>query len=197
MERRKFVIGLGSLAAGGAAAMGSGAFSMATVQRDVTVQTTGDANAVVGLYPIEGGTGDNNTNTDGSDGDYAEISNRTLEVTLDELNKDADFTFQDVFTIVNEGTETVNLDRINESGWWESNAFNVLIAEELDSYQDDVGREVFDENFDQSSNPATENTAGLEPGDSIVIGFGFWGEDGVGSWDDDDVPETLTFNLGG
>ena len=33
MDRRKFVIGVGSLAAGGAAAMGTGAFSAASMNR--------------------------------------------------------------------------------------------------------------------------------------------------------------------
>ena len=42
MKRRKFLIGAGSLAAGSAAAMGTGAYSYAEADRTVTVDTTGD-----------------------------------------------------------------------------------------------------------------------------------------------------------
>ncbi|WP_133412119.1 hypothetical protein [Halalkaliarchaeum desulfuricum] len=51
MERRKFVIGMGSLAAGGAAAMGSGAFSAAEVERAVNVEITDDSVSLLGLEP--------------------------------------------------------------------------------------------------------------------------------------------------
>jgi len=42
MDRRKFLIGAGSLAAGGAAAMGSGAFTQATATRQVDVNVVND-----------------------------------------------------------------------------------------------------------------------------------------------------------
>jgi hypothetical protein len=38
MQRRKFVVGLGSLAAGGAATVGTGAFSKSSSERDATIQ---------------------------------------------------------------------------------------------------------------------------------------------------------------
>ncbi|MDR5673202.1 hypothetical protein RH858_08575 [Halalkaliarchaeum sp. AArc-GB] len=60
MERRKFVIGMGSLAAGGAAAMGSGAFSTVEADRTVSVSTANDADAYLGL------TGDDDYVTDDS-----------------------------------------------------------------------------------------------------------------------------------
>ena len=52
MERRKFVIGLGSLAAGGAAATGTGAFSAAQITgRDADIEVSGDAGSLVALVP--------------------------------------------------------------------------------------------------------------------------------------------------
>jgi len=52
MERRKFVIGLGSLAAGGAAATGTGAFSAAQVSgRDANISVAGDDSALLQLIP--------------------------------------------------------------------------------------------------------------------------------------------------
>jgi hypothetical protein len=49
MERRKFVIGMGSLAAGGAAATGTGAFTAATVSRDAEISVANDANGYLQL----------------------------------------------------------------------------------------------------------------------------------------------------
>ena len=42
MQRRKFVVGLGSLAAGGAAAMGTGAFSGEVSERNTIISSAGD-----------------------------------------------------------------------------------------------------------------------------------------------------------
>ncbi|MGQ3329587.1 hypothetical protein [Halorubrum sp. FL23] len=49
MDRRKFVIGLGSLAAGGAAATGTGAFTSAVVPRSADVTVQNDSNAYLQL----------------------------------------------------------------------------------------------------------------------------------------------------
>ncbi|WP_157884761.1 hypothetical protein [Halorubrum aethiopicum] len=49
MERRKFVIGVGSLAAGGAAATGTGAFTSAVVPRSADVTVQNDSNAYLQL----------------------------------------------------------------------------------------------------------------------------------------------------
>jgi hypothetical protein len=49
MDRRKFLIGLGSLAAGGAAASSTGAFTAARLGRDADLNVTSDANALIQL----------------------------------------------------------------------------------------------------------------------------------------------------
>ncbi len=49
MDRRKFLIGMGSLAAGGAAASGTGAFSAARLSRGASVGITNDSNAYIQL----------------------------------------------------------------------------------------------------------------------------------------------------
>ncbi|PSQ36242.1 hypothetical protein BRD08_05240, partial [Halobacteriales archaeon SW_10_66_29] len=53
MQRRKFLLGIGSAAAGGSALLGSGAFSRVESQRDVTIQVAEDPNAYLGLKPLE------------------------------------------------------------------------------------------------------------------------------------------------
>lgn len=49
MERRKFVIGLGSLAAGSAAATGTGAFSAMSATRGASINVVNDANGLIAL----------------------------------------------------------------------------------------------------------------------------------------------------
>jgi hypothetical protein len=52
MDRRKFVIGVGSLAAGGAAAMGTGAFSAAQISgREADIAVSSDDSALIQLIP--------------------------------------------------------------------------------------------------------------------------------------------------
>ena len=52
MERRKFVIGLGALATGSAAAVGTGAFSAALIDdRDANITVSADGDALVALVP--------------------------------------------------------------------------------------------------------------------------------------------------
>jgi hypothetical protein len=53
MERRKFLIGTGALAAGGAAALGSGAFSKVEAQRQVSIQVATDRNAYLGFKSMD------------------------------------------------------------------------------------------------------------------------------------------------
>ena len=51
MQRRKFLIGMGSMAAGGAAAVGTGAVDTISTDRDLAVDVAGDASAYLGLDP--------------------------------------------------------------------------------------------------------------------------------------------------
>jgi len=52
MERRKFVVGLGALAAGSSAAMGTGAFTqMQTDGRDASIAVTNDSDGLIALVP--------------------------------------------------------------------------------------------------------------------------------------------------
>ena len=49
MQRRKFVLGMGSLTAGGAAAIGSGAFQTVEAERQVKVELADDVRAYLGI----------------------------------------------------------------------------------------------------------------------------------------------------
>ncbi len=105
MRRRKYLLGLGSLAAGGAAAMGTGAFTSVEADRTVNVKVAGDAEAYLGLQQTS------NPNSQ----DY--IHKDSGEITLALANSDnggsgfnqrATTWIDDVLQVRNQGTQTIN-----------------------------------------------------------------------------------------
>ncbi|MFB6112801.1 MAG: hypothetical protein ABEJ58_01705 [Halodesulfurarchaeum sp.] len=106
MQRRKFLIGMGSVAAGSAAAMGTGAFSSVRAERTVSVSVADDSNALLRLTTA--GTGPNSQ--------YAEVSNGEVSINLDNsdtgnggsgLNLESETNILDIFRIQNQGTQPV------------------------------------------------------------------------------------------
>ncbi|MFC7096469.1 hypothetical protein [Halobaculum marinum] len=104
MQRRKFLAGVGSLAAGTAAAMGTGAFSIVSASRSLNVNVAGDRQAYLGLDP--------------SISQYASInSSGQMELEFDGsngqngagLNDEANSLFQNVFKITNNGSDSINV----------------------------------------------------------------------------------------
>ena len=105
MRRRKMLAALGSVAAGGATAVGTGAFTSVSADRDVSVAVAGDADAFLALTP-----------SDGPNGAYASLDDGELVVRLDGsddtpagagVNDDAVTRLTDVFRIENRGTQEV------------------------------------------------------------------------------------------
>ncbi|WP_144799610.1 hypothetical protein [Halorubrum depositum] len=100
-NRRKFIAGLGALATGSAAAVGTGAFTTARVDRSISVDVAGDNAAYLGLDP--------------SISEYAVQQNKKMQLVFDGsngqngdgLNPDSDTGFHNVFRIVNNGTNTI------------------------------------------------------------------------------------------
>ena len=113
MERRKFLIGVGSTAVGTSALVGSGAFSSATVEdRGVDVNVADDASAYLALRATS---------------PYANDGGRQLQLDFSDngrgkgVNEDSTFTFEDVFQVRNQGTETVDI-------WIEEDNANIDIS---------------------------------------------------------------------
>ncbi|WP_049984340.1 hypothetical protein [Halorubrum sp. BV1] len=102
-NRRSVLIGLGGLVAGGGAILSTGAFDTVEAERTVSVETTGDANALLGLTPVD------------DDGPYVDDSGETIEITLgsgeDEngLNRNAVTTFDELVTIANNSEQDVDV----------------------------------------------------------------------------------------
>lgn len=113
VNRRKFLIGLGALTAGSAAAMGTGAFEGAYVhgERSLELDVTNDSNAYLSLidtspyaeYETIGGGWENGS--------------QKLRVVIDRLNPDADTRLDDVFRVRNTTGADVRL-RLGDSPDW-------------------------------------------------------------------------------
>lgn len=102
MERRKFMIGVGSLAAGSAAAMGTGAFNFANVDRGMNVNIADDSNAFLALEDTSG-------YADGSGSRLSLTFDSSADVTGKGINKNSDYSFTGVFSITNQGSQSVGV----------------------------------------------------------------------------------------
>jgi hypothetical protein len=102
MRRRKYLIGMGSLAAGGAAALGTGAFAVEAADRDANGTIANDADAYLSL---EGGQYSTTNTGDGE-----------LDINLNRLNNNARTQLDDVFYIRNTGNGDVKVQIEDISG---------------------------------------------------------------------------------
>jgi len=99
MKRRKFIIGAGSIAAGSAAAIGTGAFTSVEADRGVTVNVAGDESALLALAPCDTGSYPN--------GEYASIQDGQFTLDIPNLNGNAFTRIDNVFRVTNQGTQPV------------------------------------------------------------------------------------------
>ncbi|WP_204366745.1 hypothetical protein [Natrinema versiforme] len=101
MNRRNVLVGLGTIVAGGGAALGTGAFSSVEAERTVSVTTAGDDSAFLGISGNSDYVQDGDSNTSefvidlGSYGDQEG----------DGFNENAKTVLNDVLTITNQGSD--------------------------------------------------------------------------------------------
>ena len=118
MERRKFLIGMGSLAAGGAAAMGTGAFTSVEAERTLSIDTAGDADAFLSIeratdssgnvYPNAGEYVEGNQNSGTLSLDFTQADD-TAAASASGVNQNAKTVFDNLLDITNNGTQDVVL----------------------------------------------------------------------------------------
>jgi hypothetical protein len=105
MKRRNVILGLGSLSAAGAG-VGTGAFSLGTVDRNADVTVANENNAYLAMAPSSGPNG--NYATQGSNGneiglDFSGANNQNGSG----VNGGGEFYFDNVFTVQNQGSQTL------------------------------------------------------------------------------------------
>ena len=107
MQRRKYLATLGSIAAGGAAATGTGAFSsMTSGERSVTVQVEDDANSFLGLVPAADDQPNHHGHFAEQNSDKHEINVNGDNLTFPNgngVNPDSEYDIDNVFKIQNLG----------------------------------------------------------------------------------------------
>ncbi|UWG46456.1 DUF1102 family protein [Halanaeroarchaeum sp. HSR-CO] len=97
MQRRKFLATVGSLAAGSAAAIGTGAFESASATRNVTVEVEEDASAWIALNPLSDYA---SYNEDGLlELNFGEYPGNVWAAESQGMNGEATFEFADVFEV--------------------------------------------------------------------------------------------------
>jgi len=115
MQRRKFIAGMGSLAAAGAAGIGTGAFTSVEADRSLSIDTAGDANAFLGFTKAGDGSGPYPNAQE-----YVtlpEDGQLSLDFTQSDdtagsasgINENAKTTFDNLFDVTNNGTQEVVL----------------------------------------------------------------------------------------
>ena len=159
MQRRKFIAGVGSLAAGAAAVTGTGAFTSVEADRTVNVAVADDASAYLSLDDI-----DSSPNSE-----YVDVSGEQVILNLDSTNSGgsgfnagAKTRIDDLIRVVNQGTQTINV--------WVT-----LDAESGDTFDDDTLYFYPSDATDTALNNGEggsdgNNVLGLTPGESAKLG---------------------------
>ncbi|WP_227131107.1 hypothetical protein [Halorubellus salinus] len=163
MDRRKFMLGLGSLAAGGAAAIGTGAFASVEATRTVTVDVVGDQSAYLGLN---------------EDSPYAANVGKQLQLNFGPnnnggqgVNADAVTTFDGVFRMTNNGPNDLDIT-IDKSGLAYPNRWHFVPKEVYEEYSGTYPEDSFYPSWDDFGGYDTTNASGggLDSGNSTLVG---------------------------
>jgi hypothetical protein len=169
MQRRKFIAGMGSLAAAGAAGLGTGAFNVARADREITVATTGDSSAYLGLVETSA---------------YASgTSSGELTVDISELGDDSNYVLNDVFKIVNNGQDNIIVDLSDSESdiaWDTEFPKAYWSSDELGTTQD-VG----------ADGEFNENRPVIPSGEEVYIQFEFVGRDAESGQGPSDAPDII------
>jgi hypothetical protein len=105
MQRRKLLAAMGSLTAGGAAALGTGAFTSVSADRSVAVDVADDSDAFLAIEPQATPNGNEyaSVNADGT----VELDFSETETGGGGLNRNAETIIRDILQVRNQGTQDV------------------------------------------------------------------------------------------
>lgn len=166
MQRRKYLAAIGSLAASGAAVMGTGAFSATQQTRTLSVETSGDASAELGLE----GANDEYVTDDGVDGE--------LEITFDNLNPNAVTGVNELFKIKNNADHPVEVwgdphgENADEVVFVRNGYINDSQATLRQSDVPSISAEILDAEDENAGVKYTSGTVGKNSGGRVEFGPG-------------------------
>ena len=158
-NRRKFLAGLGALASGSAAAVGTGAFTSVTADRSITAEVAGDASAYLALEPVSSTENseyvqieDNKVSFDFSSSNPNTDSSSGTGDLGDGFNKDATTVINNLLKVTNQGTQDVNFTINLLGGIAVGDGFGTFSTDELGGESD-----------------LLDNTIEMSPGEEIII----------------------------
>ena len=155
MKRRNLILGLGSLSAAGAAGLGTGAFTVGSVDRDATVAVASEDQAYLAMEPSSGPNGAYATQVSANQIGLDFSKSNQTGAGGEGVNSEGEFHFDDVFTITNQATQTLYV-WVNFSGGSQFDDSNVWLYPNADR-QDRL-------------NDGSNNVLGLTPGETANIG---------------------------
>lgn len=167
MQRRNFLVGLGSASVGGSALLGTGAFSRVESQRSVTVAVAEDPDAYLGLDKCPTPNG---SYTSLDDDGHLEVlmnpDNETIGSTPlgSGINSNSRSQFDNVFQICNQGKETVCVHIENNDAW-------PTVPADVGGEAGERRVEFYLGNAPESSVIGVENATPLGVGDCVCIGI--------------------------
>jgi hypothetical protein len=133
MQRRKFIAGVGSLAAGAAAVTGTGAFTSVSANRSIAVEVADDANAFLGLEAAGSANADAFvTNTGGT----IAVDVSDTDAGGQGINRNATTIFDDLFVVTNQGTSDVFAIIRDDTSTTANGAFYAQVAGKRLLFQD-------------------------------------------------------------
>jgi hypothetical protein len=135
MERRKFLIGIGSATVGGSALLGSGAFSRVESHRQVAVQVANDANAYLGFLPLETPNSNNYFDYDDQGHAFIDIADQA-EGGGEGINSNSLTWFDGLFELCNQGKAPITRIELDGSELTvndENDALDVWVYSSYDS----------------------------------------------------------------
>lgn len=167
MQRRNLLIGMGSLAAGGAATIGTGAFTSVSADRSVSIETAGDASAFLGID----GAKDDDGNYTPNAVEYVDNVDGQITIDLTEsdegaegINRNATTVFDNLLDVINNGSQEVTFwiesDLIASNG----GPLGIYAERSQGNSSDNFG---FDYPGD-GSYPTSSDKTTLSPGDSLT-----------------------------
>jgi hypothetical protein len=107
---------MGSLAAAGAAGIGTGAFTSVEAQRDVDIATTGDASAFLQIEAEDTPNADEYVITEDDDTIALDFTNTNeMGGGGDGLNEDATTIFDNLLKFTNQGTQEIMVGVVNDA----------------------------------------------------------------------------------
>jgi len=163
MQRRNLLIGMGSLAAGGAATIGTGAFASVEATRSVSVNVQGDQNAYLGLTP---------------ESPYAQMSGKEMKLNFagngeggTGINADSVSTFDGVFKMANNGPNDLDIT-VDKSGLTYPDRWHFAPKEVYEEYSGNYPEDSFYPSWDDFGGYDTTNASGggLDSGNSTLVG---------------------------